>query len=118
MICTTRAGNFSALGVASDTSAVINDLDLYATYSLPCGFFSQFDARYIDQKNDDGPGGLPGEEMWNLNLFLGYRFPQRRAELRVGVLNLTDEDYHLNPLNLHDEYPHERTFAARFRINF
>src|SRR5260221_8139284 len=37
----------------------------------------------------------PGDDFWHFNAFVGYRFPRRRAELRVGVLNLTDRDYRL-----------------------
>jgi hypothetical protein len=34
------------------------------------------------------------------------------------LLNLTDRDYHLNPLNLYSELPRERTLAASFKFNF
>ena len=48
----------------------------------------------------------------------GYRFLQRRCEVRLGVLNLTGQDYRLNPLNLHEEYPRERTLYTSLRLNF
>ena len=60
----------------------------------------------------------PGDNFWQLNVFAGYRFPHRRAEVRLGVLNLTDRDYRLNPLNLVSEPPRERTFYASFRFAF
>jgi len=36
----------------------------------------------------------------------------------VGVLNLTDQDYRLNPLNLYPDLPRSRTFAASLQFNF
>lgn len=44
----------------------------------------------------------------------------RLAELQfsVGLLNITDQDYRLNPLNLRSELPRERTFVARLRFDF
>ena len=60
----------------------------------------------------------PGDEFWHFNLFAGYRFPRRRAEILIGLLNVTDQDYRLNPLTLYDELPRERTLMARFQFNF
>jgi len=34
------------------------------------------------------------------------------------VANLLDQDYRLNPLNLHLELPRERMFVARLKFNF
>jgi hypothetical protein len=51
-------------------------------------------------------------------VFVGYRFPRRYAEVRLGILNLTDSDYRLNPLSLHSALPRERTFIASLRLNF
>ena len=53
-----------------------------------------------------------------MNLFGGYRFFRRHAQVQVGVLNLADQDYQLNPLNLHAELPHARTFVASLQFNF
>ena len=52
------------------------------------------------------------------NVFAGYRFPRRSATITLGLLNLTDQNYRLNPLNLYNELPRERTLLARFQINF
>jgi hypothetical protein len=48
----------------------------------------------------------------------GYRLRRQYGEISVGVLNLTDTDYNLNPLNAYPDLPRERVFAARVRINF
>ena len=49
---------------------------------------------------------------------IGYRLPGRRAELSVGVLNLNDRDYRLEPLTLYQELPHRRTAVMSFRFYF
>jgi hypothetical protein len=51
-------------------------------------------------------------------MFAGYRFPRRKAEILVGLLNLTDQNYRLNPLTLYNELPRRRTLMARFQVNF
>jgi hypothetical protein len=44
--------------------------------------------------------------------------PRRHAEARIGLLNITDQDYKLNPLTLYSELPRERTFYASFKFYF
>ncbi len=58
------------------------------------------------------------EDFWQHNVYLGYRLPRRKAEVRLGFLNLFDRDYRLNPLNLHAELPRERMMAVNLRLNF
>jgi len=101
-----------------DLSAVLHELSLGAIYSIPCGFFSAVEGLWFKQSNQGYAADIPGDDFWHLNFFVGYRFPRRLAEIRVGLLNLTDQDYKLNPLNLHTELAHERTFTARLRFNF
>jgi len=48
----------------------------------------------------------------------GYRFLNRRVEISLALLNITDTDYHLNPLTLYSELPRERTLAVRLRFAF
>jgi hypothetical protein len=36
----------------------------------------------------------------------------------LAVLNLTDQDYHLSPLNLMPDLPRDRTLAVSCRVNF
>jgi outer membrane receptor protein involved in Fe transport len=70
------------------------------------------------QSNRGYAGGLPGDDFWQQHVYVGYRFPKRQAEIRLGLLNLTDQDYQLNPLNLYAELPRERTLAVSFKLNF
>jgi hypothetical protein len=109
------------VGVVSpdvDNAALLHQVQLYASYTHRCGFFSDFVAVWSAQDNDGYGGALPGDSFWQLNAFAGYRFWQRHAEARVGVLNITDRDYKLNPLTLYSELPRERTFYASFKFYF
>jgi len=100
------------------SEAILNQVDLLAVYNHPCGFFAQADAHWYVQNNIDEASTEPGDNFWQLNAFAGYRFLQRRAELTLGLLNITDQNYKLNPLNLYNELPRSRTLALRLQINF
>ncbi len=106
------------IAARSTHSATLQQMHLFALFSHPSGFFSQFDALWSHQSNRDDASDMPGDEFWQFNIFGGYRFARRRAELRIGVLNLTDRDYRLYPLNLTAELRHERTFYTSFRFAF
>jgi tetratricopeptide (TPR) repeat protein len=79
--------------------------------------FSVFEAIWRSQSNAGYEPDLPGDEVWQFNLFAGLRFPRRAAELRLGVLNLTDEDYRFNPLNLMRDLPRDRTLVVSLQFN-
>ena len=55
---------------------------------------------------------------WQANVWAGWRGFRRRLEVQVGLLNLTDVDGHLHPVNLHLSPPRRRTFTAALRFNF
>jgi len=101
-----------------DESALLHQVLLDVRYTHRCGFFSHVNAVWFLQDNQGYATPLPGDEFWQFNAFVGYRFPRRQAEVRVGVLNLTGQDYRLNPLNLVSGLPRERTFTASFRFSF
>lgn len=105
-------------GLDHHDEATLHQLNLYAIYNLPCGFFSQLHAIWSQQDNEESLSTLPGDDFWHLNAFAGYRFLQRRAEVRFGLLNITDQDYQLHPLTLYAELPRERTFYASLKLNF
>jgi tetratricopeptide (TPR) repeat protein len=98
--------------------SILNQVDLLAVYNHPCGFFAQSDAHWYVQNNIGEASTEPGDNFWQWNAFVGYRFLQRKAELTLGVLNLTDQDYKLNPLNVYAELPRSRTLALRLQVNF
>ncbi len=101
----------------TDSEALLHQVNLLAIYNHSSGFFGQLEALWSAQKNEGANAG-GDEDFWQLNVFAGWRGFQRRMEVRVGVLNITDEDYRLNPLNLTAELPRERTFVARLKFNF
>ena len=101
-----------------DQSATLNQLTLHLNYILPCGFFSQFQSIWTAQSNHGYSPTLADADFWQFNAYAGYRFNHRRAEIKLGLLNLTDQNYLLNPLNLYYDLPRERTFAASFKFFF
>jgi Tfp pilus assembly protein PilF len=101
-----------------ELESTLHQLDLHATFNHPSGFFGEFQSLWYDQSNEGYVVPKPGDNFWQLNAFAGYRFAQRRAELTLGLLNLTDQDYKLNPLTLYAELPRERTLLVRLRLSF
>ncbi len=101
-----------------DLEGVLHRLNFWTVWNDPSGVFVRGDATWYGQHNTGYAEGLPGADFWQLDLVGGYRFPRQRAEFSVGVLNLGNQDYHLNPLSLYYELPRERTFVARFKVSF
>ena len=136
------SGQVDGLARASKTRAQsgLHALSLYALYNHPCGFFARGEANYYRQANadhvlsatlsePDADGmsfpiitstnqGLPGANFWQFNVLAGYRFYRNQCEVSCGVLNLTNQDYRLSPLNPYDELPRERTFVVRCKLSF
>jgi tetratricopeptide (TPR) repeat protein len=100
------------------TEGLLQQLSLSAIYNHPCGFFAQEEALWYGQSNSGYTPGEPGADFWQFNAFVGYRFPRRKAEVTLGLLNITDQNYSLNPLNLYNELPRSRTLVLSLRLNF
>ncbi|HEY6166984.1 MAG TPA: TonB-dependent receptor, partial [Verrucomicrobiae bacterium] len=99
---------------SSSRDAILHQVNLNVVFNHRCGFFARFDSLWSNQQNSN----LPDSDFWQHNLQAGYRFLQRRAEVRLGILNLADQDYRLNPLTLHSELLRSRTFAASLKLSF
>ena len=99
------------------TEGVLQQVSLSANYNNPCGFFAEGEADWYGQSNT-GYTSDPGADFWQLNAYVGYRFLQRRAEVTLGLLNITDQNYNLNPLNLYNELPRTRTLAVSLQMHF
>lgn len=97
---------------------LLHQVQLYALWNHESGFFERAEAVWSVQDNDGYRPARPGDDFWQFNAYVGYRFPRRRAEIRLGVLNIADQDYRLNPLNLTAELPRDRTFVASLRLSF
>lgn len=100
----------------------LHRLNPYLAFHHSSGLFGRADWIWHAQNHRGEATGaeLPSgqEDVHQLNLLVGYRFPHRRAELAVGVLNVGATDYQLDPINLYSELPRERTLLARLKLNF
>ena len=101
----------------SETEAVLHQVNLFGGYHHASGFFGLAEAVWNGQVNH-GAASMAGDDFWQFNLQAGWRGWRRRVEIRLGLLNLTDQDYRLNPINLTSELPRERTFMAACRLQF
>jgi len=102
----------------SNERATLQQLSLTANFHHRCGVFAQWESAWYHQSNSGYTPVLANEDFWQHNLAVGYRFPRRQAEVRLGLLNVFDADYRLNPLNRHGEQPRSRTLTVSLRINF
>lgn len=101
-----------------DGAARLHETSLTASFTHSSGFLAQWESLWLHQDvRGDRPGSWGGDTVQH-NLWLGYRWPRRGAELRLGLLNLTDADYRLDPLNPWSRLPRERTAAVSLRLNF
>jgi Tfp pilus assembly protein PilF len=98
--------------------ATLHQLSLTANFNHRSGFFAQWESVWYYQLNSGYSPALQNADFWQHNIFAGYRFRRRYAEIRLGLLNLTDTDYRLNPLNLYGNLPRGRTFTSSLRLNF
>jgi hypothetical protein len=98
--------------------ALLHQLNLHAIFNHRCGFFSRVEALWYRQESDGYFSPTPDSDFWQLNWLAGYRFPRKQAEITVGLLNLADRNYNLNPLNFNNDLPQARTFVARLHFSF
>jgi len=108
----------NALVPSQRTKGILQQLNLSAIYNCPCGFFAQGEADWYDQSNNGYTTAESGNDFWQFNAYAGYRFLHRRGEITLGILNITDQNYSLNPLNLYNELPHSRTLLVSLKLNF
>jgi hypothetical protein len=100
-------------------AADLHQVQIAATWQHPSGVFARGAfVGMLQELRDAAAAEGPGDRFPMLNLYAGYRFPHRRAELTLGVLNVLGDDYHFSPVTYHPEYPHERAFFVRFHFNF
>ena len=102
---------------------VLHHLIVAANWNSPTGLFARAEGHWYSQELDGadfqrGVVGRAGDDFWQFNAILGYRFAHNRCELSVGVLNLTDTDYRLDPITYHETLPRERTAFIRCKFTF
>ncbi|MDR3460007.1 MAG: TonB-dependent receptor [Verrucomicrobiae bacterium] len=102
--------------------SILNTVDIHANWNHPSGLFSILSADWYHQNNSGfnnaDPLGEPGDDFWQCNAYVGYRAWHRRLEFTVGLLNIFNQGYRLEPLDFYNEMAHSRTFLARLRISF
>jgi ferric-dicitrate binding protein FerR (iron transport regulator)/outer membrane receptor protein involved in Fe transport len=109
----------SALATADQNlKSQLNHGAVYVLWNHPSGFFSRADVSWYGQQNSGYATPMPGDNFFQENLYVGYRFAHRRAELLLGLLNISGQDYHLNPLTVYGELPRKRVFEARLSFTF
>jgi len=109
---------FAGVEDSSDLRGWLHTLRLSGLYRHRSGFFVSAEGTFFAQDREQDGNSVPGDRFWEVNLIAGYRLPRQRAEIAVGVLNLLDTDYRLDPINQHADQPRSRTFYARLLINF
>ncbi|HTB82641.1 MAG TPA: TonB-dependent receptor [Candidatus Sulfotelmatobacter sp.] len=109
------AGNDVDFQQRQSADSVLQTINLHANWNSPTGLFSLLEAHWYRQNNSNGEAS---SEFWQFNAYAGYRFWHRRAEITFGLLNIGDQNYHLDPLNLYNDLPRNRTFLARLRFSF
>lgn len=96
----------------------LHELELAARFNHPSGAFAAWASSWTRQANRGDVAGLPGDDFWQHNLWVGWRLFRRQVEVAFGVLNLTGQDYRLVPLNYYLETYRDRTFAVSGRFRF
>lgn len=97
----------------------LHQLVLSTLYNHPCGFFASGAAKWFKQGNEKI--NLPdegGDDFWQLDLIAGYRFLRNQCEVSVGILDINDANYMLDPVNPYQELPRGRTFFTRAKFSF
>ncbi|MGP8200553.1 MAG: FecR domain-containing protein [Limisphaerales bacterium] len=109
----------SALATANQTlKANLQEVDGYALFNHRSGFYAKFETHWYGQRNEGWTPAEPYSSFFQENIFAGYRFAHRRAELQLGILNLSGGGYELNPLTVYQELPMKRVFEASFNFIF
>ncbi len=109
----------------SKDRAVLQELSLYGLWNSPTGWFARIEANWYGQDLKDTAGGISdgylprdGDSFWQFNAVVGYRFNRNQSEISVGLLNITDADYQLSPLNPYDDIARERIAVVSCRFSF
>ena len=103
----------------------LHELNIFALYNHPCGFFATAEANWYKQDNDTLKGldrglahfanhGPPGDDFWQFNVIAGWRFYRNQCEISCGcIFNINDTDYKLDPLNPYVELPRSGSLMVR-----
>ena len=96
--------------------STLQDAAGYIQFNHPSGFFARAEIHWYGQSNSDPTE--PGDHFFQENLFAGWYFAHRRAELQLGILNLGGGNYNLNSLTPYQGLPTSRVFEAKLNFLF
>ena len=104
-------------------SGILHHLILAVNWNSPTGLFARVEANWYNQRLSgadfqSGTTGSRGDDFWQFHAMVGYRFARNRCEVSAGILNLTDTNYHLGPINYMDTLARERTAVLRCKLTF
>jgi Tfp pilus assembly protein PilF len=102
----------------TDLTATLHQVNLFVLFNHYTGFYGQLDSIWSHQANSGYEPELPGDDFWQFNVAGGIRLWRRRLDARLSLLNVTSQDYQLNPLNLTPDLPRSRTLVASLRFYF
>ena len=102
----------------SRQKATLHQGQIFALYNHPSGFSGSIEGYWARQSNVGYFPDEPGDNIFQLNAYVGYRLRRNFGDITLGFLNLTDQDYKLNPLNYYNELPRNRTLLVRVRLSF
>ena len=98
--------------------ALLHQVSTHLLFHHPSGFFSQMEALWFAQNNSGYAPAQPGDDVFQQNVYVGYRFRGGRGEFRLGLLNLSGADFRLNPLTPYEELPRKRVLEGRLNLLF
>ena len=111
-------------GANAFSESGLDEWVLTGNWNSSSGWFARVEAHRYSQTLGgvvDGYIGTtpPGDAFWQDNALIGYRFDRARAEVSVGVLDMTNRNYNLSPLTYFaPDLPHSRTPELRVRVGF
>jgi len=97
--------------------STLHQLNLFAIINHPSGWHAKAEGRWVNQDNRGFLPDFGDDDFFQIDAFFGYRAPGQRWQLTAGAVNLTDENYRLNPLNTFLEFPREVAFWLKFDLN-
>ncbi|MGP8199694.1 MAG: FecR domain-containing protein [Limisphaerales bacterium] len=109
--------------VQNHENSTLNEFSMFGNYYLPCGFFSTFQANWWVQHNayngfSASGASEPGADFWQCNIYGGYRFPRRHIEMAIGLVNMFNQGYNVDPVTYFLEQARTRTLMASLKFNF
>jgi tetratricopeptide (TPR) repeat protein len=99
------------------SKATLHQAGLFALFHHRSGFFAESDIDWYRQSNVGYDPNIPGDDFWQVNGYIGYRFRRNLGDIALGLLDFAGQNYKLNPLNYYNDLPRERTVFLRVRLN-